>query len=400
MKKQSPRRSSSPTPPIVVRHQLDHVVPTVIHHPEEKMTALGRLTHHVLQDPRKYSTWALTAAIGILAAVVIWNVTTGRRSRTSEVWSKLDNAKKAEDRVEIAKLYPNSPASTWALLQAATEYYNLALSDLPNNHDVALPYFSKAVDLFDQVAREAPKDSFQARAAALGKARALESRYDLRKAIEQYALVAETWPGSAEAEQAKQRAAALKKPDAAAFYKDLYAYVPTKVTLPSLGTESFTSPLSSPGAAAKPGSLPKSGLLPEMQLELSPPNVEELPDDVFATKPAGAAENRPQVRFVTEIASRGTLAPCGPPHFPTHRWNLRSNLDRKASESTLTWPTGSPTTPGGVLQKVIDADGVLVNARLVKACYRVRQGDQVCIRLPDLPDTTPEPEDIPLEVVL
>jgi len=52
-----------------------------------------------------------------------------------------------------------------------------------------------------------------------------------------------------------------------------------------------------------------------------------------------------------------------------------------------------------VLQKIIDADGVRVNGRPVKASYRVRPGDRVCIRLPDLPDTTPEPEDIPIEIV-
>ena len=52
-----------------------------------------------------------------------------------------------------------------------------------------------------------------------------------------------------------------------------------------------------------------------------------------------------------------------------------------------------------VIQKIIDADAVLVNGRLVKASYRVRPGDLVSIRLPDLPDTTPKPEDIPIEVV-
>jgi 23S rRNA pseudouridine1911/1915/1917 synthase len=52
-----------------------------------------------------------------------------------------------------------------------------------------------------------------------------------------------------------------------------------------------------------------------------------------------------------------------------------------------------------VLQKIIDAEGVLVNGRLVKASYRVRPGDVVCIRLPELPDTTPEPENIPIEVI-
>jgi tetratricopeptide (TPR) repeat protein len=289
MKKQSLRRSSGSTPPIPVRHQLDHVVPTVIHHPEEKMTALGRLTHHVLQDPRKYSTWALVIAVVVLAAVAGWNFTTGARSRTSEVWSKLDTATKAEDRVAIAKLYPNSPASTWALLKAATEYYNLALSDLPHNRDVAVPYFTKAYNLFDQVEREAPKDSYQARIAALGKGRSLEASYEISKAIQQYELVAKNWPGSVEANQALQFATALQRPEAAAFYKELYAYSPTRVTLPPFGSEMLNS--RSPGSSsptAIPGSASKKGLLPEMPLELSPPTLDELPADVFARKPASS----------------------------------------------------------------------------------------------------------------
>jgi 23S rRNA pseudouridine1911/1915/1917 synthase len=52
-----------------------------------------------------------------------------------------------------------------------------------------------------------------------------------------------------------------------------------------------------------------------------------------------------------------------------------------------------------VVQKVIDADGVRVNGRPVKASYHIRPGDLVSIRLPELPDPTPQPEDIPIEVV-
>ncbi len=52
-----------------------------------------------------------------------------------------------------------------------------------------------------------------------------------------------------------------------------------------------------------------------------------------------------------------------------------------------------------VIQKVIDAEAVLVNDRPVKASYRVRSGDRVSVRLPELPDMTPKPEDIPIEVI-
>ena len=101
---------------------------------------------------------------------------------------------------------------------------------------MALSTSKKALDLFDQVIREAPHDSPQARVAALGKARVLEMRNELPKAIEQYELVAKEWPDSPEADEARRYAEALKDPQAAAFYKELYAYSPTKVTLPPGGT--------------------------------------------------------------------------------------------------------------------------------------------------------------------
>jgi 23S rRNA pseudouridine1911/1915/1917 synthase len=52
-----------------------------------------------------------------------------------------------------------------------------------------------------------------------------------------------------------------------------------------------------------------------------------------------------------------------------------------------------------VIQRIIDAEAVLVNGRGVKASYKVRAGDQVKVWLPELPDTTPVPEDIPIAVV-
>jgi hypothetical protein len=247
MKKQSRRARTSSTPP--VRHQLEHAVPTVIHDPEEEMTALGRLTTHAIKDPKRYLAWPVTIIACIVIGVLVWNLASGGRSATSEVWTKLETAKSAEDRVNLAKEFPDSPAATWALLQAANNYYNLALSDLPNNRDVALPTSKKALDLFERVAKEAPHDSPQARAAALGKARALEMRSrtpdDLTKAIDQYQRVVTDWPGTPEAEDAKRYAEALKDPQAATFYKDLYAYSPTKMTLPPFGTE--TLPPSFPG---------------------------------------------------------------------------------------------------------------------------------------------------------
>jgi len=262
MKKQSRRARSSSHP---VRHQLEHVVPTVIHNPEEEMTALGRLTTHAIKEPKRYLAWPVTIIACGLIGILAWKLATGGGSSNSEVWTKLEKAKTAEERVTLAKEHPHETASTWALLQSATEYYNLALSDLPNNRDVALPTARKALDLFDLVLHEAPHDSPQARAAALGRARVLEMRNELDKAIDQYQVVITDWPGTPEADDAKRFLEALKEPDAAAFYKELYAFSPTKMTLPPYGTEtmpsSFPGPLN-PSASPATSTAPFGPLTP------------------------------------------------------------------------------------------------------------------------------------------
>jgi hypothetical protein len=283
MKKQSLRRRSVSATPIPVRHQLDHEVPTVIHHPEEKMTALARLTHRVIKDPGRYATWALGILVIVLALVIASNWTSSSSTKTTQVWTKLDTATKPEDLTDTAKEYPGTIASEWAFVRAANEYYNTAMGDLPNNREVAVSNLRKALDLYEQVVKEAPKDSYQARAALIGKARCLEARNELAKAIEQYELVVTNWPDTPEAEQAKKLAESIKQPEAAAFYKELYAYNPPKVTLPPFGNERLNFPgrtggfpSSSPGAAGPGGRM----LGP---LEVSPPDISEI-------RPAPAAD--------------------------------------------------------------------------------------------------------------
>ncbi|HZW31725.1 MAG TPA: hypothetical protein VFF52_13515 [Isosphaeraceae bacterium] len=278
MKKPSPRSRQSAS--YRTRHQLDHVVPTVIHDPEEKMTALGRFTHHAMQQPRKYLRWPIALVAGLFLAVVVWKLATGGSSTTSDVWARLETAKTPGERLDLAKEYPTAPAAPWALLQAGTEFYNQALADLPHNRDVALPTAKKALDAFDQVERTAPHDSVPARVAALGKARTLELRNELAKAIEQYEHVVQNWPGTAEAEQAKQYAEALRDPQAAAFYKELYAYSPTKVTLPPMGSETIPPPTPgspSPDPATNPSATTATPAVPDIPaIEVTPPSVREV----------------------------------------------------------------------------------------------------------------------------
>ena len=58
-----------------------------------------------------------------------------------------------------------------------------------------------------------------------------------------------------------------------------------------------------------------------------------------------------------------------------------------------------PDFSRSVIQKVIDARAVLINGVPTKASYKVREGDEIRVWLPDLGDGLPVPEDIPLEII-
>ena len=195
MKKQSPRRR--PVDAVPVRHQLDHVVPTVIHDPEEKMTALGRLTHHAFKIRGNTRPGPSRSSRAVLAVVVGWNLIDGREfADESEVWAKLETAKKAEDGSTMAKEYPKSPASTWATLAGGDGVLQPGPDDLPNNRDVALPTSKKALDLFDQVDREAPEGLAPGPRGGAGQGPVRSRRAtSCPRPSSKYELVAKNWPG-------------------------------------------------------------------------------------------------------------------------------------------------------------------------------------------------------------
>src|SRR5262245_41140350 len=58
-----------------------------------------------------------------------------------------------------------------------------------------------------------------------------------------------------------------------------------------------------------------------------------------------------------------------------------------------------PDYSRSVIQKVIDAEAVMVNGRVAKASYKVRHDDHIRIWLPEPTHDVPAPEDIPLEVL-
>ena len=236
-------------------HQLEHAEPTVIHHPEEDMTVLARWLQRGMEQGSRF--WLLLGGVVLaLVAVAVFTsgVVAGKPSDT-QAWVELTEAKSPEDRIKIADAYPKAPVADWARLEAAYEEYNNGLVDLttPGKKESAGPRLKRALDLFQQVAKDAPKDSSQALGAAFGVARTLEARNELPEAIQQYRQLANTFPNTPEAKQALAMAKALEDPENVMFYKELYAYKPPASTTSDLG-------IGSPGSMILPPSIP--GLSP------------------------------------------------------------------------------------------------------------------------------------------
>ena len=303
-------------------HQLEHAEPTVIHHPEEDMTVLAQWLRNGMEQGSRF--WLLLG--GVIVVVVAFAVFSSGviagKSPTSQAWIEVTEAKSPEDRLKIADAYPKAPVADWARLEAAFEEYNNGLSDLttPGRKETAGGRLNKALELFRQVAKDAPKNSTQALGASFGIARTLEARNELPEAIEQYRLVANTFPNTAEAKQALAMAKALEDPENVMFYKELYAYKPPANSSPDLKGSSIDSllldpslPGMSPGVGKASGPKnnsflqnfplpagldappPSTGPLPAPSPNVEPPKVEapatkpaapkgELPDNPFGSK--------------------------------------------------------------------------------------------------------------------
>lgn len=273
-------------------HEHEHATPTVIHHPEEDMTILARWLHRGMEQGPRFWLWLGGAIVSLVALALLTSGLAAGKSATSQAWIELVPAKTAEDQLKIAEAHPKTPVADWAMLQAAMDEYGNGLVDLttPGKKETAGPRLKKALELFQQVAREAPKDSSQALGAAMGVARTLEARNELPEAIKQYRRVSSDWAGTPEARQAESLAKALEDPENVTFYKELYAYKApagtTPVTLPPGGSGSFDFKSMIPDIPVPPGldAPPSTGPNPATPDTAKPAPLPqgELPTDPFS----------------------------------------------------------------------------------------------------------------------
>ncbi len=266
------------------KHQYEHEEPTVIHHPDEDMTVLARWLYHGMQQGARF--WLLLGGglAALIAALLLFNNISSGTSPAGQAWTELMSAKTPQEMTGIAETFPDTTATPWAKLQAASNYYLTAGFDLPDpaKRDTALPQLKKALDLFEEIAKSAPKGSAEGLVATMGLARTHEVRNELPEAIKAYEAVASGWPRSAEAKEAKKLAKRLTEPEAVAFYKAFYDYKTPAASLPgglpsnhpSLNGPMIPAP-ALPGLPGMNGPTPGSSLFnppsPTTPLDLPPP---------------------------------------------------------------------------------------------------------------------------------
>lgn len=72
-----------------------------------------------------------------------------------------------------------------------------------------------------------------------------------------------------------------------------------------------------------------------------------------------------------------------------------------AADARLDWFLAHrfPTYSRTLLRRAINATGVRINGKRVKAAHRLRPGERITIEFPDLPREAPQAEEIPLDIV-
>ncbi len=293
--KDEPRPVGELEPPPMVARPID-----------EDPTILARWLYRAIdQGPLFWMALGALAVVFTGVSVVVSSLMASK-SVTAQAWIDLVPARTAEEQLKIADANPKTPVADWARLQAAYEEYRVGLEDLtaPGKRESAGPRLKRALDLFSQVAKEAPKESTQARGAAFAVARVLEARNELPAAIKQYRLVADTWKNTPEARQSAALAKALENPDSVQFYKDLYAAQPTSSSfnpldgLPAIPPPPPVAPGNKPADLMMPGtSAAGKSFLPDLTgpagIDPPPATPTPTPDLTPAPSPAPASSPTP-----------------------------------------------------------------------------------------------------------
>ncbi|CAN5898590.1 hypothetical protein BH23PLA1_BH23PLA1_34520 [soil metagenome] len=230
-----------------------HPSETVIHHPEEDMTELGRIVKRAIDKGPAF--WGLIAggAAVVVAGILIVIRMTAPDPAASRAWTELavvdrdpsalfgidlGGATVSPSRrlLEIADQHGSTRAGQWARFQAATILLNEGAAELITTaREAGAGKLRDADELLREV-HESTEDPTLQRMAALGMARAEEARLGLDaedpdrgridRAVELYEAVAKRWPDTPEADRAERLARRLQRAESQRFYNALARFDP------------------------------------------------------------------------------------------------------------------------------------------------------------------------------
>ena len=166
------------------RHQLDHAVPTVIHHPEEDMPVLARWLHRAMENQTRF--WGLIVGLVVVVTGLIVLRAACRwaaRPRTRR-GSELETAKTAAGAGRDRREYPEDPGRALGAAPGGDGVLQPGVrrpAGQPRRRPARAEEGARPLRAGRRASR--PRTRPQARAAALGVARTLEARNELDKAI-------------------------------------------------------------------------------------------------------------------------------------------------------------------------------------------------------------------------
>ena len=79
--------------PRATKHQLNHAIPTVIHHPEEDMGVLARWVHQAMEDQTRFWTLIVGVVVVVVGLTVLASGLSLGRAASDEAWTELELAK-------------------------------------------------------------------------------------------------------------------------------------------------------------------------------------------------------------------------------------------------------------------------------------------------------------------
>ncbi len=175
-----------------------------------------------IEDLKPYSTaiWGtVLAVLAVIVALVYWSrKSEAQLERTWDSYFNARNEPTPEGLKTVAEAHPKTPAGLWSRLTLADVQLSKGVNALFEDRTEGQEALKEAVEAYEYVIANAPRDSLLAERATFGLGEALESQNELDKARAQYEAVEANWPDGAFSTQAKQRLADLDKASTKQFY--------------------------------------------------------------------------------------------------------------------------------------------------------------------------------------